>query len=382
MKISLLTDGIYPYVIGGMQTHSYYLAKFLAKKKVKVDLYHPEFELGKEEFMRCFSPEEAEFIRPVMVKVPSRMRFPGHYIYESYQFSKNICSQYLKREKPDLIYAQGFTGWELINRKRKETGNIAPIAVNFHGLNMFQQAFGLSNHLQNFMFRPPVKYILKNADHVFSLGTNLSKLLVDNGIKREKIMEIPIGIDETWIIDEDSIRNHDPVSFLFIGRYDRIKGIDILNKAIKNLLKRNNSFEFNFIGPFPEEVKIMDPKIIYHGEIKDAQYLRSLVRNNDILVLSSYSEGMPTVIIEAMASGLAIIATDVGAVSELVDDTNGFLIQSVESAELEKAMTVLMDLNQAELLKLKKASLSKMKERFIWEAVINQTLEEIKKKIR
>ena len=40
----------------------------------------------------------------------------------------------------------------------------------------------------------------------------------------------------------------------------------------------------------------------------------------------SYSEGMPNVIMEAMSRGLAIIATDVGAVSKLVDEENGWLI--------------------------------------------------------
>ena len=40
MKIALITDGIYPYVMGGMQKHSYFLAKYLAKNKIKIDLYH------------------------------------------------------------------------------------------------------------------------------------------------------------------------------------------------------------------------------------------------------------------------------------------------------------------------------------------------------
>ena len=40
MRIALITDGIYPYVMGGMQKHSYFLAKFLAKNKIYVDLFH------------------------------------------------------------------------------------------------------------------------------------------------------------------------------------------------------------------------------------------------------------------------------------------------------------------------------------------------------
>jgi hypothetical protein len=40
MRIALLTNGIYPFQIGGIQKHSYYLAKYFAKEKVTVDIYH------------------------------------------------------------------------------------------------------------------------------------------------------------------------------------------------------------------------------------------------------------------------------------------------------------------------------------------------------
>ena len=39
-KIALITDGIWPYVLGGMQKHSYYLCKYFAQNKIEVDLYH------------------------------------------------------------------------------------------------------------------------------------------------------------------------------------------------------------------------------------------------------------------------------------------------------------------------------------------------------
>ena len=53
MKISLLTDGIFPYVIGGMQKHSYYLVKYFAQIGVYVDLYHTnqsKLDITKHEF--------------------------------------------------------------------------------------------------------------------------------------------------------------------------------------------------------------------------------------------------------------------------------------------------------------------------------------------
>jgi hypothetical protein len=40
MQIALITDGIWPYVMGGMQKHSYYLCKYLAQNKVNIHLFH------------------------------------------------------------------------------------------------------------------------------------------------------------------------------------------------------------------------------------------------------------------------------------------------------------------------------------------------------
>jgi len=90
MKIGLLTDGIFPYVIGGMQKHSFYLASFFARQQVNVDLYHTnksQFEIEKLEF---FSEQEKKYIRHFVVDFPSGGKLPGHYIRASYSYSAKI----------------------------------------------------------------------------------------------------------------------------------------------------------------------------------------------------------------------------------------------------------------------------------------------------
>ena len=62
MRIALITDGIWPYVLGGMQKHSYYLCKYLAQQNVYVDLYHfnqSNYDISKLEF---FTEEEVTSI--------------------------------------------------------------------------------------------------------------------------------------------------------------------------------------------------------------------------------------------------------------------------------------------------------------------------------
>ncbi len=379
MRIALFTDGIYPYILGGMQTHSFYLAKYFARNKIHVDLYHPVIDIKEDvAFLNCFAAEEKEYIHPVFVVAPKSIYFPGHYIYESYAYSKNIYIKYLQNKRPDFIYAQGFAGWELIKQKKKGNVSIPPIGVNFHGLNMFQPAFGLKNLLNNFLFRPGVKFNLIYADCVFSLGAKLSELIPQNKNDKKKIIEIPIGIDDFWLVKESEIKNNDVLSFIFVGRYDKVKGVNLLNIAIQNLIKRNSTFVFNFIGPFPPNAQLSHKNVKYHGEIRDAIMLKNIIRQSDVIVSSSFSEGMPTVIIEAMANGLAVIATDVGAVSELVDEKNGLLIPPGSVESIENTMTKFINMEKLDLLNMKKHSLSKVQRRFLWDGIVAEILAEIK----
>jgi len=70
MQIALITDGIWPYVMGGMQKHSYYLCKYLAQNKVNIHLFHynnSNFDVNKLEF---FSDEERKYIQSSIVDFP------------------------------------------------------------------------------------------------------------------------------------------------------------------------------------------------------------------------------------------------------------------------------------------------------------------------
>ena len=98
---------------------------------------------------------------------------------------------------------------------------------------------------------------------------------------------------------------------------------------------------------------------------------------DDVLVCPSYSEGMPNVIMEGMARGLAIIATDVGAVNLMVDQFNGVLISEDIIEHLKKALISFSTIDLKELILKKKNSITKVKDNFTWEKVIEKTIKEI-----
>ncbi len=372
MRIALLTDGIYPYVIGGMQKHSFYLARYFAQNKIEVDLYHTATDFEGANRLSCFSEKEKKYIHSILIPFPKFDKFPGHYIREMYAYSKNIFEHLKMRQKPDFIYVQGLCGMKLFENRNQIN---APIGVNFHGLEMFQKAADIKTKLEQYFFKGPVLKSMKNADVVFSLGGKLSKIISDQGVSKKKIIEIPIGVDESWLKKNDLVFN-DKRKFVFIGRYERRKGIEELSNVIKKLTKQIE-FDFDFIGDIPKNKQIKQSNIKYYGSIKDAEKIKEILNTADVLVCPSYSEGMPTVILEAMASGLAVIATDVGAVREQVDKTNGLLIQPGNIRQLKEVVNKFIQMEGKDLMKLKLNSIEKIKSKFLWNFIISQTIKEI-----
>ncbi|MBA3664328.1 MAG: glycosyltransferase family 4 protein [Bacteroidetes bacterium] len=376
MHIALITDGIWPYVLGGMQKHSYYLCKYLAQNKVKVDLIHfndSAYDISKLEF---FSDEEKKYIHSIIVDFPAPGKFPGHYLRNSYLHSKLIFNA-VKERLPsyDFIYTKGFTGWHLIQQKKGGKINCAKIGVKFHGHEMFQRAPDLKTKLQHiFLLRKPVKEISLNADVVFSYGGKITGIIKSLGIEDRKIIELPSGVEASIIASAISPALP-KLKFLFLGRYERRKGIEELNLALKNI--SNQNFDFHFIGPIPFSKQIQRENIKYHGEIRDKEALNILIRTCDVLVCPSWSEGLPNVILEAMANGLCVIASDAGATNVLVNKNNGWLLRDCDPPRIQEAMMDAITSSQEIINQKKQMALNQIRDNFKWEKLINELLDKI-----
>ena len=376
MRVALITDGIAPYVIGGMQKHSFYLAKYFAKNNIQVDLIHynnSSYDISQLEF---FTEEEKKFIHSIVIEFPVSLKFPGHYIYNSYQYSC-LAFNAIKHQLTsyDFIYTKGFSGWKLISEKRKGAIKCCSIGVNFHGYEMFQFAPEFKAKLGQLLLKPFVKTISQQADVVFSYGGKITPIIKSLGVPSNHIIEIPSGVEAEFISNTISSHTESFTKFVFLGRAERRKGIIELNTALTQLIKDKRQFQFDFIGPIPEELKLKHTSINYLGEIRDTKKIKDLLQQSDVLVCASWSEGFPNVILEAMATGLAIIATDVGAVSAMVSDENGWLIQPFDSKQLYDAL--IDALTCQTLISKKQHSLDLIKTQFNWDIISKKTIRSI-----
>lgn len=369
MKILILTDGLFPYVVGGMQKHSQYLTRYLSNLGHEVTVAHcikgNNFPTNDQlrESLGLFPGSKLEV---VSVPFPQLGRAPGHYLKESYLYSKLLYNKISSRiNEFDFIYAKGFSAWHFIEQKKKGI-RMPPIGVKFHGYEMFQRPPSFSAWIQQLLLRQPVRWNSVNADYVFSYGGKITQIIRSIGVPQERIISIPSGIEASWCSNE--LKEHSgPLRFLFIGRFERRKGVEELHAAL-NLLG-SGGCSITFVGPIPECKKLKLPNCGYPGQITDISRLKNIMDECDVLVVPSHSEGMPNVILEGMSRGLAILATDVGAVSSLVDSENGWIIRSLKPALLARQLNEVAHSTREDVEKRRRMSVKKIRENFTWEAV-------------
>ena len=275
-------------------------------------------------------------------------------------------------DKYDFIYTKGFSGWKLLKESKKTTNNNFKIGVNFHGYEMYQYAPNIKMKLQHYLFRPFVKWININSDFIFSYGGKISNLIEAIGVEKEKIIEIPSGIEKKWL-NQNILSVSSKIKLLFIGRNERRKGIIEIFSAIEILASENINLEFHFIGPIKEKYFSQNSnlKLVFHGVVNDVNTKKNIIDNCDFLLCPSYSEGMPNVILEAMSRGLAIIATNVGAVSQLVNHENGILLESCSVENIYKSVLEVLNYDDKKVLALKNSSINKVEMNYTWEKIFN-----------
>ena len=372
MRWIVLTDGISPFELGGMQKHSYNLVRQLVIQGQQVLLAH--CITGSKKLPNDAQVKEGlglsnfENISILTFRFPNRGKMPGHYIQESYAYS-DLIYQSIKNELDqfDVIFAQGFSGWKCIEEKKKGK-NIPPIVNHLHGLEMFQKAFGWKSKFQQWMLRGVSKWNITHSDATISLGGRINDLLMSQGIPARKILTISSGIDESWFIDQPKERGSQ-IKILFVGRFERRKGLKELIKAYKSIVADNKEIHLSIAGPIPDHLKDKQSGIVYLGAINDEAQMMRIMDEHHVLVVPSISEGMPTVILEGMARGMAIVCADVGANNMMVDVLNGWVMNSVTVSEL---IQVLEEVNGTTLQILNekgRVSFNRVKENWGWNQV-------------
>jgi len=197
-------------------------------------------------------------------------------------------------------------------------------------------------------------FAVRHSKIIVTINEESRSFFVSLGFSPEKIRVLPIGVDPSVFKEADSVRNstrkklgigRSKVLICFIGRLDVEKNVGGLIRAYIDLLTRGrivnshllivgsgslrNELEENIEGSFKH-------KVIFTGARIDVSRFLSA---SDIFVLPSFFEGCPTALIEAMAAGKAIVASDLPSIREIIrDEYNGLLVKPGNKEALSRTL--------------------------------------------
>jgi glycosyltransferase involved in cell wall biosynthesis len=171
------------------------------------------------------------------------------------------------------------------------------------------------------------------------------RLFEARGVPRARSTVILNGIPlDKWASAVASPGSERPnIRCITVGRMVEGKGFDVLIDAFSLLLRRASGITLQFVGDGPLSAALrhrvreanLEAHISFAGSVSHPEHLMARA---DLFVLSSLSEGLPVVILEAMAAGLPVIATRVGGVPEVLTSDTGWLCEPGHAESLASAI--------------------------------------------
>lgn len=254
------------------------------------------------------------------------IRWPSPYSYIVY-----ILSKFNKIETN--IHIVGDSKAVVLNGS-KYRGIIKSIAISYA-------------NLQDIMLRK----MMKKSTNI-SNGTGMRRIYSDLKINVSEIRTSTIMKED--IYERKNIFNNcEKIKILYVGYLRQEKGVSYLLKAIKELENiTDKRIELDIVGD-GEEYEVLkklskdlgiENKVNFKGYIPLGKNLFDIYKENDIFILPSLSEGTPRVLIEAMANGLVVVATDVGGIPYTIKHNhNGILIKSASSNDISRNIKLIIE---------------------------------------
>jgi glycosyltransferase involved in cell wall biosynthesis len=300
---------------GGVSNHFYGLARYLPKDQIRF----------------CYTGGLKKINMIIAAPV---------YIYQYLLFIYKIA-----RYKPDIINLNPSLDYHAVVRdgillliskvvKKK-------VVIFWHGWKDDFEVKIEKKYLKHF------KSVYQRADLFIVLSTDAKKKLIRWGFN-QPICLTTTKVDD-FLIRKFDIKNKKPTfTVLFLGRLEKTKGIYETLRAFQLSQKKYPDLSLTYAGTGSEENKLRE--IIEKERIKNV-YIKGFVKDDEkiqvlmsagIFILPSYTEGMPTSLLEAMAFGIPIVTRPVGAIPDFfIEGKMGYLVESKEPIDFAEKIDLL-----------------------------------------
>ncbi|RGR95841.1 glycosyltransferase [Heyndrickxia coagulans] len=275
-----------------------------------------------------------------------------------YNYKRNIfnilgtifeLARYIKKVKPDIIHAHSsFAGLMVrvlyyfsFNKNRPK------IIYCSHGWSFLMDIGRFKKKIYLFI----EKVLARKTDLIINISKYEHTQALKLGMDKEKLVLIPNGIHRHCNYDykPDIILNNNKINILFIGRFDKQKGLDYLLNVFNNNSNYLNNIKLYTMGEsvIHKYKDLQIPKNVSNIGWVDNKYVDSYIKLFDAIIIPSRWEGFGLVALEGMKNKKALIVSNRGALPDLViDGHNGFVFNFDNPKSL---VSILMKINKKQL---------------------------------
>ncbi|KJS28605.1 MAG: hypothetical protein VR64_23790 [Desulfatitalea sp. BRH_c12] len=269
------------------------------------------------------------------------VRSPGlrSLFYQCFYFAEaGLVASWMKR--------RGLT--HVHNHAPDASGYVAMLAGAIGGLSysMTLHGFGIFSEPRRWRLQEKIEHALFTI--CVSHHARSQAMLWSDRKYWERLHVVHCGIDP----QAAQVRRHSGRgrNLLFVGRFEHVKGLPVLLQAFADLAGRDRMLHLHMVGDGPQRIELetlardkgLSGRVTFYGYRSQAQ-LQAHYAEADVFVLTSFAEGIPVVLMEAMACGVPVVAPRITGIPELIRDcVNGYLTTPGDVESLVKRIEALV----------------------------------------
>jgi colanic acid/amylovoran biosynthesis glycosyltransferase len=177
--------------------------------------------------------------------------------------------------------------------------------------------------------------VFQEADGVVAISQTNKNYLLNWGLPKAKLIELPNGVDTNFFKGPTLRQYGNTIKILSVGRLVEEKALHDAIKAIQEVTLENPEWNINYTIIGDGALKPVLLELINNLNLQETVKLigskttaevRDIMHDNDLFLLSSISEVWPTVVLEAQAAGLVVLATNVGDIKTMLK--GGYIVEN------------------------------------------------------
>lgn len=262
----------------------------------------------------------------------------------AYTIFDNKIHNFIEKYNSSIVYSYWFSSVveALVNKKKQDDS--FKIITRVHGGDLYEEISPLG-------FFPFRRKIINKIDKILTISTH-GLFYLKNKYNLDNIEVSRLGtINKDDISKSSSTGN---ISIVSVSNIIDVKRVYLIAESVIELASSNTDFNviWNhfgdgaqrlFVEKILEKVNIVNLKYKFHGMVSNSKIFNFYRNENiDLFINLSLSEGVPVSIMEAISFGIPILATNVGGVSEIVNNTTGILLEGELSKERVSASIIKM----------------------------------------